>query len=127
MMRSIKQSMWRGFNLRCPSCGQGRMMSSYLKVAPICDHCGEDFSHQRADDAPPYFTIIVVGHLVIPLVWLVERYYEPPMLPQMILWPLVITALSLWLLPRIKGAIVGLQWATRMHGFGGEIDAVQET
>ena len=127
MIRSIKQAMWRGFNMRCPSCGQGPLMSSYLKVAPKCDHCGKDFTHQRADDAPPYFTIIVVGHLVIPLVWFVERYYEPPMLPQMIIWPIIITALSLWLLPRIKGTIVGLQWAARMHGFGGEIDAIQET
>jgi len=28
------------------------------------------------------------------------------------------TALSLYLLPRLKGVIVGLQWAKRMHGFG---------
>ena len=27
--------------------------------------------------------------------------------------------LALWLLPRIKGALIGLQWALRMHGFGG--------
>jgi uncharacterized protein (DUF983 family) len=27
-------------------------------------------------------------------------------------------ALSLYLLPRLKGAIVGFQWAKRMHGFG---------
>jgi uncharacterized protein (DUF983 family) len=26
-------------------------------------------------------------------------------------------ALSLWLLPRLKGVFVGLQWAKRMHGF----------
>ena len=32
----------------------------------------------------------------------------------------VFVALSLWLLPRLKGAFVGLQWAKRMHGFGGE-------
>ena len=127
MTRSIKQAMWRGFNTRCPSCGQGHLMSSYLKVAATCDHCGEDLSHQRADDAPPYFTIIVVGHLVIPILWFVERYYAPPMLPQMIIWPVIITALSLWLLPRIKGAIVGLQWAAKMHGFGSEIETAQET
>ena len=27
-------------------------------------------------------------------------------------------ALSLYLLPRLKGALVALQWAHRMHGFG---------
>jgi uncharacterized protein (DUF983 family) len=35
------------------------------------------------------------------------------------LWLPLAVALSLWLLPRIKGAIVGLQWAFYMHGFGG--------
>jgi uncharacterized protein (DUF983 family) len=126
MTRSIKQSMWRGFNTRCPDCGKGHLMAGYITVAPACTHCGEDFSHQRADDAPPYFTIMAVGHLVIPALWFVERFYAPPMLPQLILWPLLITVLSLWLLPRVKGAIVGLQWATRMHGFGGEIETAQK-
>ncbi len=30
----------------------------------------------------------------------------------------VFVALSLYLLPRLKGAFVGFQWAKRMHGFG---------
>ena len=31
-------------------------------------------------------------------------------------WSLAL-GLSLWLLPRIKGAMVALQWSRRMHGF----------
>jgi uncharacterized protein (DUF983 family) len=27
-------------------------------------------------------------------------------------------AMSLFLLPRLKGALVAIQWAKRMHGFG---------
>ena len=34
----------------------------------------------------------------------------------------VFVALSLWLLPRLKGIFVGLQWAKRMHGFGDEAE-----
>jgi uncharacterized protein (DUF983 family) len=35
----------------------------------------------------------------------------------MAIWlPLTLIA-SLWLLPRVKGALVGLQWALYMHGF----------
>ena len=30
-------------------------------------------------------------------------------------------ALSLFLLPRLKGALVALQWAKRMHGFGSAV------
>jgi uncharacterized protein (DUF983 family) len=119
--------MWRGFLMRCPACGEGHLMTSYLRVAPCCDKCSEDLSHQQADDAPPYFTIVIVGHVVIPLLWFVDRYYDPPMLPQIVIWPIIITALSLWLLPRVKGAIVGLQWATKMHGFGNPSDNIQET
>jgi len=35
----------------------------------------------------------------------------------------ILIPLALFLLPRIKGAFVGLQWAKRMHGFGKEITA----
>ena len=36
-----------------------------------------------------------------------------------IVWSLAAVAASLALLPRIKGALIGFQWAARMHGFGG--------
>ena len=36
-----------------------------------------------------------------------------------LVWSALALASSLALLPRIKGALVGLQWANRMHGFGG--------
>jgi uncharacterized protein (DUF983 family) len=35
----------------------------------------------------------------------------------MSLWLPLVVVLSLTLLPAVKGAIVGLQWALRMHGF----------
>ncbi len=118
MTRPIWLSLWRGFGKRCPDCGQGHLLSGYLTVAKTCEHCHEDFSAQRADDAPPYFTILIVGHIVIPAMWVVEKLWSPDMWWQMAAWPVVIVILSLWLLPRVKGAIVGLQWAARMHGFG---------
>ena len=118
MTRLIWLSLWRGFGKRCPACGQGHLLSGYLTVAKNCGHCHEDFSAQRADDAPPYFTILIVGHIVIPAMWVVEKLWSPDMWWEMAAWPVVIVILSLWLLPRVKGAIVGLQWATRMHGFG---------
>jgi uncharacterized protein (DUF983 family) len=122
MMRKVDEAMWRGFKLECPACGEAPLFSSFLKVAPRCPHCGEDFSHQRADDAPPYVTILIVGHIVVPALLVVEQIWAPPMWLQFAIWLPMIAILALLLLPRIKGAIVGMQWAMRMHGFGGEED-----
>ena len=51
--------------------------ASILKVADSCDACGEELHHHRADDAPPYFTMFIVGHIVIPLVLVVEKLWAP--------------------------------------------------
>ena len=115
--RSWKQAMWRGFTCSCPACGQGRIFGKYLKVAHSCDVCGEELHHHRADDAPPYFTMMIVGHIVIPLVLVVEKIWHPDVSIHIMLWTAVTLSLTFALLPAVKGAIVGLQWALRMHGF----------
>ncbi|MEQ9226821.1 MAG: DUF983 domain-containing protein [Parvibaculum sp.] len=109
----------RGFAGRCPACGTGGMFHRFLKVSPACDHCGEELHHHQADDAPPYFTIMIVGHIVVPLMLWIELDYLPPLWVHAAIWPALTLLLSLWLLPRIKGAVVGWQWALRMHGFDG--------
>lgn len=115
--RSWKQAMLRGFRCTCPACGQGRMFGKYLKVADSCDNCGEELHHHQADDAPPYFTMFIVGHIVIPLVLVVEKLWAPSLPVHFMLWTAVTLALTFALMQPVKGAIVGLQWALRMHGF----------
>jgi uncharacterized protein (DUF983 family) len=110
-------SLLRGAALKCPACGKGRMFHRYLKVSDACPHCAEELHHHRADDAPPYFTIVIVGHVVVSLVLMVEMAYRPPLWVHAALWLPLTVILSLLLLPPIKGALVGLQWALRMHGF----------
>ncbi|PKQ02787.1 MAG: hypothetical protein CVT72_16425 [Alphaproteobacteria bacterium HGW-Alphaproteobacteria-11] len=112
----------RGFAMRCPACGHGNVFRRFLKIADTCGHCGEELHHHRADDAPPYFTIMVVGHIVVPMMLWTELAWLPPIWVHAALWPAMTLALSLWFLPRLKGAIVGWQWALRMHGFGGETE-----
>ena len=65
--RDLFRAMRRGFRCRCPNCGKGALFAGYLKPLPECRVCGEDLSHQRADDAPPYFTILIVGHVIVPI------------------------------------------------------------
>jgi uncharacterized protein (DUF983 family) len=117
--RHVWQAMWRGFALRCPACGEGRLFGSFLKVAQRCPACGEALHHHRADDAPAYFTIVIVGHVIVGGVLSLERAFSPATWVHALVWLPLTLMLSLSLLPRVKGALVGLQWALRMHGFGG--------
>jgi uncharacterized protein (DUF983 family) len=117
--RDLTRSLVRGWNGRCPHCGDGRVFSAFLKVSDHCPTCREELHHHRADDAPPYFTIFVVGHIVVAGVLAVEQAWRPDMWIHAALWTPLTLVLSLLLLPRFKGAMVGLQWALRMHGFGG--------
>lgn len=115
--RIVWPAMRLGFLGRCPACGKGRLFGHYLKVNDRCDRCLEAFHHHRADDAPAYFTILLVGHIVLPLALYVDSFWAPPLWQMLSLWVALIIVLSLALLPRIKGALVGFQWARRMHGF----------
>jgi len=116
--RNVTAAMLNGARLRCPACGQGRLFTSYLKVADKCPACGEALHHHRADDAPAYFTIVIVGHIIIGGVLALERYMHPDTWLHLLIWLPLTAILSLALLPVVKGSLVGLQWALRMHGFG---------
>jgi uncharacterized protein (DUF983 family) len=111
------EAVKRGLSLRCPACGEGRLFRAYLKVADECPACGEHFHHHRADDFPAYIVIVIVGHVVVPLMLALETAYAPEYWVHLAIWPAMIIALSLALLPLVKGGIVALQWALGMHGF----------
>jgi uncharacterized protein (DUF983 family) len=114
---SMTQALWRGFTMRCPHCGEAPLFGRYLKVVPSCAACGEDFSHQRADDFPAYLVILVVGHLVVPAALIVEEAFAPPIWLQYLIWlPLVVFG-AIALLQPTKGAVVAVQWHAGMHGF----------
>ena len=121
--RDKLQAVGRGFLGRCPACGQGAMFRAYLKVADHCPACGEDLHHQRADDAPPYVTMFIVAHVIVTLILSAEAFWpEAPFWLEATGFCLAAGLLSLVLLPRVKGALVGWQWSLRMHGFGGVAD-----
>ena len=116
--RDLKRAMTRGWRRRCPSCGSGPMMRSYLAVRDNCPICHEELHHHRADDGPAYLTILFVGHLMAPLLHIVFVHYRPDPLTLFTIFAVGCVGLSLYLLPRLKGAIVGYQWAREMYGFG---------
>ena len=117
--RPIWPAMLNGMRCRCPRCGKGRLLHSYLKVNDRCSECGEEFFHHRADDLPPYVAIMIVGHILVTIMFHMETIgagspfvYLAVFVPLSIIMPLA-------MLPSIKGAVVGLQWSRRMHGFAG--------
>lgn len=114
---SLIDALWRGFTMRCPNCGQGRLFGRFLKVVDHCPACGEEFSHHRADDLPAYLVILVMGHLTIPALLAVEIAFAPPVWLQYLIWLPFIVLGALALLQPVKGAIVALQWQLGMHGF----------
>ena len=111
-----EKSIWRGISRglagRCPTCGEGRLFRSFLKVRLRCEACGADNTIYPSDDFPPYLTIIVVGHVLVPLILVVDHLYPLSLWWEMGIWPVVAGALCLLLLPRMKGATVGFCWAT---------------
>jgi uncharacterized protein (DUF983 family) len=117
--RALWPALTRGWRRKCPKCGNGQLLRGYLKVADRCHVCHEDLSHHRADDGPAYLTILIVGHIMAPLLLIVFETFRPEPLVLFTIFAVGCVGLSLYLLPRLKGAVVGFQWARQMHGFSG--------
>ncbi len=120
--RPLWPALRRGWRCRCPQCGAGPMLRAYLKVRDYCPVCGEALYHQRADDGPAYLTILIVGHILAPTIYFTFVTFRPAPLTMAAMFTTLTVALALFLLPRLKGMLVALQWAKRMHGFGARPD-----
>ena len=108
--RSVLLGMKRGAALRCPNCGEGHLYRKYLKVQ-VCEVCDNDNTRYPADDAPPYFTILIVGHLIVaPLLFFPWIWQANIWLVLGTVMPALLLA-TLAFLPVVKGAVIGLHWA----------------
>lgn len=117
---SERPALWpairRGLTGRCPACGEGRLFRSYLKPVEACSACGEAFGHIRSDDAAPWLTILVVGHIFVPLLISVEQSAEWPLWVSGIVWPAIAGLMCLAVLPFAKAVFVSAIWATGAPG-----------
>jgi uncharacterized protein (DUF983 family) len=114
---SSLSDLWCGARGRCPACRAGRLFAKFLKVSDRCAACGEELHHHQADDFPAYLVIVIVGHIVVPLVLLVETRFAPAYWVHAAIWVPLTLVLAVGLLQPVKGAIVALQWRLGMHGF----------
>jgi uncharacterized protein (DUF983 family) len=97
---------------RCPCCGQGKLYRAYLKQVENCSACGERFGHIRADDAAPWLTLILVGHLFVPLMLVFVAMSELGVWTQAAMWSVIFAGLCLVILPRSKAFFIALLWLT---------------
>jgi uncharacterized protein (DUF983 family) len=111
---SLLTALGRGLMGRCPSCGKGRIFDGFLRVVPECEHCAAPLGLARADDAPPYFTILIVGHIVIPLMLITQKLYDPSTFLLSAIYVPMTLILAIGLLRPIKGATVGLMLTFNM-------------
>jgi uncharacterized protein (DUF983 family) len=114
--------MSRGFRCKCPNCGTGKLFAGFAKSVQSCANCGEEMHHHRADDLPAYLVIFIVGHVVVAGYLAAELLVQWNSWQHMALWMPVTLLMSIALLQPLKGAVIGLQWAWHMHGFGGQDD-----
>ncbi len=121
--RAVRPAIWKGIKCKCPKCGEGKLFEKWLKVTPTCKHCGEELHHERAQDFPPYITITIVGHVIVTLLMIVEARTQWSLTTHLLVWIPLATVMTLGLMQPVKGGVVGMQWAVRMFGFGGEEEA----
>jgi uncharacterized protein (DUF983 family) len=107
-MPSFGTAVARGLRCLCPACGRTNLFRGYLRVVEACSVCSAPLGQARADDAPPYFTIVVVGHIVVPLMLWLEQSRSPPLWVHSAIFLPLTLLLSLGLLRPIKGGTVGL-------------------
>ena len=114
MIRSIPAVLLSGILKKCPNCAKGNVYSKYLKVNDYCKKCNEEFHSYRTDDFGPWLSIIIAGHIIVPLVLAVEQNYALDLWLQAIIWiPLTILTV-LFLLPISKSICLSILWRLKM-------------
>ncbi|RUM97221.1 DUF983 domain-containing protein [Pseudaminobacter arsenicus] len=97
----------------CPRCGEGRLFSRFLTVAPRCEACGLDYSFADAGDGPAVFVILIIGFIVVGSALWLEVTHNPPLWLHFLLWIPLTLALTLTALRLIKGVLITLQYRNR--------------
>jgi uncharacterized protein (DUF983 family) len=102
-----------GLKGRCPRCGEGRLFSGALTIAPACGVCGLDYGFAEAGDGPAAFVILIIGFIVVGLALWMEVTLNPPLWVHFLLWIPLIIVLGLTALRLVKGVLITLQYSNK--------------
>lgn len=114
---SLTAALLRGAKGQCPRCGEAKLFRAFLKPVDHCPSCHQDWTHQRADDFPPYISIFVTGHLMAGPIIYFGTESPIPLWAATAICLAMSAVLMLALLQPAKGGTVALQWWHGMHGF----------
>jgi uncharacterized protein (DUF983 family) len=65
------------FTHRCPSCQEGSLYAGLLRLKDTCNLCGLDYSEHDVGDGPAFFTITLLGFVVVGLAFALEIFVRP--------------------------------------------------
>ena len=125
--QTLRIALWRGISGKCPRCGEARLFGKFLKPIAVCPRCHQDWTHHRADDMPPYISILITGHVLVPVIIYFGAVSEMSMWQALAICLVLASVLMIGLLQPAKGAVIALQWWHGMHGFtpAGKLEASQ--
>jgi uncharacterized protein (DUF983 family) len=98
---------------RCPRCGQGKLFSHFVTVAPRCSVCNLDFTFADAGDGPAVFVMLFAGFLIVGVALWTELTYEPPIWVHLVIFLPLTLVVCIGLLRPLKGLLIALQFANR--------------
>src|SRR5215207_8866542 len=102
-----------GIRGRCSRCGEGKLFSGFLKLAPRCNVCGLDYAFADPADGPAFFVMMTMAFPVTGLAIWIELAYDPPV------WVHLVTSLPFLLVACIlplrfmKGGLIASQYINK--------------
>ena len=104
----LATALGRGVIGRCPACGQTHLFAGFLRIVSECASCHAPLGTARADDAPPYFVILITGHIVIPAMLLTQKLGDPSDMQMAAIFLPLTLVMALGLLRPVKGAVLAV-------------------
>ena len=107
---AMGRTLLRGLRCRCLRCGEGKLFTGFLTLAPGCDRCGSDYSFADSGDGPAFFVMSISGLIVVASALTVEVLYRPPYWLHAALWLPLILITTIAPLRPAKGLMIALQY-----------------
>lgn len=117
MSRNDADPLWlalaRGLRGTCPRCGDGRIFSGLVALAPRCPACGLDLGFADAGDGPAVFISLIGGFAVLGAALWTELRFEPPLWLHLVVFLPMTLVVCVGLLRPLKGLLISLQYRNK--------------
>lgn len=96
---------------RCPVCRKGRLFKpASVTVMDRCEACGVDLGLHDIGDGAAVFIMFILCFSIVPMAWVFELVFSPPLWLHAVLWGVVGLAVIAVMLPATKAYIIMLEW-----------------